>query len=224
MSGTDLEREQQEALVYVVDDDKSIRDAMAQYFQSEGQMRVQGYATGEEFLQGYEDRGPGCLVLDMINKLGMSGTALLRKLRERENALPAIVITGRPQWQDALEVMKLGAFDYLEKPIHVSALMDLVRQAIQREQANRAHRLKRKDTVARLEKLTDREQEILRHILEDRSSTEIATALGISPKTIEYHRTNVLLKMDVKTTIQLVRRVGQVEADSTWRPTSAENQ
>jgi FixJ family two-component response regulator len=194
-----------EAIVHIVDDDVEMRNAWAEMLLGPGQ-RTHTYASGEEFLKAYDDETHGCLILDMLFKVGMSGLALLNAMKEKRITLPTIVLTGRPQWHVAVDVMKLGAFDYIEKPVqNIPAFKDLIAHAIRRDREQRAAKLRLRDTVTRYHVLTPREREILTKILDDKSSSEIAAGLGLSQKTVEYHRTNMLTKMGVNSTIQLVR-------------------
>jgi len=209
VSEADSPREEPEAIVHIVDDDKAARDGLAQAISTPSR-RIQTYSSAEDFLRGYEDRAPGCLILDMRMPAGMSGVALMRQLRERRIIIPTIAVTGHPQWQVARDMMGLGAFDYVEKPIrNMPGFQDLVEQALRRDRDERIVRIKRLETLARLSTLSPREHEILDNIVDDKSSAEVANILGLSQKTVEGHRSTVLKKMGVESTVQLVRLLCQ---------------
>jgi two-component system response regulator DctR len=195
------------ATVFIVDDDASVREALAWLLRSR-HLLGEGYAGAEEFdamLQaGWTPTQPCCLLLD-VRMPGMSGLALFDKLVERGlvEVMPVIFLSGHADVPTAVTMVKRGAFDFCEKPFSDNALVDRVEQAIQRSQEVLAARLEQTLLQARLTELTERERDVMRLVVEGLPNKLIADQLDISVRTVEVHRARVFDKMEVKSAVEL---------------------
>ncbi|MEM6392132.1 MAG: response regulator [Planctomycetota bacterium] len=195
--------------VYVVDDDPAVLESMGWLLEREG-MTVTGFDRAESFLAqvGPDDRG--CLVAD-LRLPGMSGLDLMEAMRQRGVRMPVIVITGHGEVSLAVRALKGGAEDFLEKPYEPKQLVDRVRQACRKDLVQHEDDLEYADAADRLANLTRREREVLDHVVEGTLNKQIAIELGISHKTVEVHRSNMMHKMGVGSVAELVRLVMRVE-------------
>jgi len=195
------------ATVFIVDDDASVRDALAWLLRSR-HLLSETYATGEEFeamLQaGYAPAQPACLLLD-VRMPGMSGLALFDKLAGRGlvEVMPVIFLTGHADVPTAVDMVKRGAFDFCEKPFSDNALVDRVEQALRRSEELLEARREKKLVHTRLMELTERERDVMRLVVEGLPNKLIADQLDISVRTVEVHRARVFDKMDVKSAVEL---------------------
>ena len=194
---------QPEPTVFVVDDDRAMRDSLSWLLDSVG-LRVRSYATAAEFLADHDPAQPGCLVLD-VRMPGMSGLDLQAELARRGVELPTIVITGHAEVSMAVRAVKAGALDFIEKPFSDQLLLDRVRQALEIDLEAREVRRRREDARRRLATLTAREREVLDLVVAGKANKEIASALGLSTKTVEVHRAHVMSKMCVDSLAELIR-------------------
>lgn len=189
-----------ERTVFVVDDDEAVRDALAMLFRTAG-LKVQTFASASAFLQQAILRRPCCLVLD-IRMPGLTGTALQEVLAGRGVRLPIIFITGHGDIPMAVEAVRKGAWDFIEKPFDDSLLLSRVLGALEGEAASgqvpRAARQK-------MEQLSEREREVLECVLEGKPSRQIAEELHISVKTVEFHRGRIMQKLGVRSAAELFR-------------------
>jgi FixJ family two-component response regulator len=188
-----------ERTVFVVDDDEAVRDALDMLFRTAG-LRVQTFASAGEFLERARPSPPACLVLD-IRMPGMSGTALQERLAGRGERLPILFITGHGDIPMAVEAMKKGAYDFIEKPFDDQRLLCQVLDALEeRPAAGRSSA-----AAARLAQLSTREREVLERVLAGKPSREIAGELAISVKTVEFHRARIMQKLGVRSAAELFR-------------------
>ena len=188
--------------VYIVDDDEELRRSLGWLLESPGRT-FEACSNAEQFLAMYDPNQIGCLILD-FRLPGMSGIALLETLKARGSCLPAIVLTGHAETSLAVHALKLGAFDFIEKPFDHS-LPDRVRSAIElHEHALRAHQL-RASRWKRLAALTKREREVMSLVVRGDANKVIAYELGLSEKTVEVHRSRVMRKLNVGSLAELVR-------------------
>jgi len=194
---------QPEPTVFVVDNDRAMRDSLSWLLDSVG-LRVRSYATAAEFLADHDPAQPGCLVLD-VRMPGMSGLDLQAELARRGVELPTIVITGHAEVSMAVRAVKAGALDFIEKPFSDQLLLDRVRQALEIDLEVREVRRRREDALRRLATLTAREREVLNLVVAGKQNKEIASELGVSPKTVEVHRAHVMSKMCVDSLAELIR-------------------
>ena len=185
--------------VYIVDDDAAVRDSLSLM------LGLAGYATAlfadaESFLAGYRDDWAGCVVAD-LRLPGKSGLELQAELRARGSALPFIVMTAHGDVPSARTAFQAQAVDFLEKPFDHAQLRAAIGNAFSMEQL----RLARAAEVAKLATLTEREREVLEHAAQGLHAKEIAAALGISPRTVEVHKTRIMEKLGVRNVAELVR-------------------
>ncbi len=196
------ERDQTLGLVYVVDDDEAVRDSLQ--FLLEPAYRVRTFASAEDFLAGYDQKAIACLVLD-VRMPGMSGLQLQEELLARGSYLPVVFITGHGDVPMAVATMKKGAADFIEKPFEQAALKSLVERMLQRAREDAARIERQQLASALLAKLTAREQQVLERIVAGRLNKQIADDLGISIKTVEAHRANIMDKLNAGTVADLMR-------------------
>jgi FixJ family two-component response regulator len=189
--------------VYIVDDDEAVRDSLRWLLEANS-YRVRAYASAESFLAEYDEQQPGVLIVD-VRMPGMSGLELQEQLIARKSTMPVVFITGHGDIPMAISTMKKGAVDFLEKPFDETALREIVGRMF--EQANQ--RLSQAKAVrqheAMLARLTSREQQVLERIVAGRLNKQIADDLGISIKTVEAHRANIMEKLQVTTVADLMK-------------------
>lgn len=189
--------------VFIVDDDEAVRDSLRWLLEANG-YRVRAYVSAESFLEDYDPNQVGVLIAD-VRMPGMSGLELQEQLIARQAPLPIVFITGHGDVPMAVTTMKKGAIDFLEKPFNESDLREIVarmlEQATQRVSKFQAQR----DHEAMLARLTAREQQVLERIVAGRLNKQIADDLGISIKTVEAHRANIMEKLEVTTVADLMK-------------------
>jgi len=190
-------------IVYVVDDDPAMRSSLRWLIESVG-LVVHTCASAQEFLQTYHIGDPGCVVLD-IRMPGMSGLDLQAELTERQMYIPVLIITGYAEVPLAVRAMKAGAFDFIEKPFSDQTLLDRIRAALAQDAVARRQRTTRQEVEARLRLLTGRERDVLEGVATGKSNKQIAAAIGLSPKTVEVHRSHVMEKLKADSLAELIR-------------------
>lgn len=188
--------------VFVVDDDPAMRESLHLLVQSDGFLVV-SYATAEEFLEADNLSSPGCMLLD-VRMPGMNGLELQERLRDRQILLPLIMITGYGDVAMAVQAVKKGAFDFIEKPYDVQVLLDSMSRAIEWDAENRRHRAEAAAAAARLGQLTPRECEVLQFLAAGYSLRETGHELSRSVHTINRHTSNMMTKLGVHSRVQLV--------------------
>lgn len=202
-----------EPTVYVVDDDEAVRESLRALFQSV-HIPVAAFASAKEFLDAVEGPGIGCLIVD-LRMPGLSGLELQDRLAERQIHLPVIMITGHGDVTSAVRAMKAGAKDFIEKPFNEQLLLERVRACLE-ESAREKQIVNGFQAIkTRFNRLTQREQEILALVAQGTSSKIIARQLGISPKTVDVHRSRLMVKLGVKSLSELIRLAVQLEQHST---------
>jgi FixJ family two-component response regulator len=201
-SSTPQPKEEQ-PLVMIVDDDATVREALHELMLSASMHPICFASTRELLDAGVLDR-PGCLILD-VRLPGSSGLDLQNQLAASGNPKPIIFLTGHGDIPMTVQAMKLGAVDFLTKPVRDQALLDAVVAAIERDVAQRARANVVKHTVERLKALTPREREILAELARGRINKQMAYDLGISEVTVKLHRSNVMRKMEVTSLGELIR-------------------
>jgi two-component system response regulator FixJ len=190
-------------LVHVIDDDEAIRDSLA-FMLKAAKVEVETYESASAFLEALPKIKPGCVVTD-VRMPGMSGIELLRRLRQLKIDVPVIVITGHGDVSLAVEAMKCGAVDFLEKPFDDDALLAAVRAALDAQATDRAQKINRAAIQEKLASLSSREREVLEGLVAGSPNKTIAYDLGISPRTVEIYRANVMTKMEANSLSDLVR-------------------
>ena len=189
--------------VYVVDDDEAVRDSLQWLLEGKG-YRVHCFDSAESFLSRFDARDVGCLIVD-IRMEGMSGLELQDQLIERQSPLPIVFITGHGDVPMAVETMKKGAMDFIQKPFDEAQLLALV----ERMQAEAVGKFAQQQSAANrdalMAKLTGREAQVLERIVAGRLNKQIADDLGISIKTVEAHRANIMEKLNANTVADLLK-------------------
>ena len=189
--------------VYVVDDDEAVRDSL-QWLLEGNDYRVRCYESAEDFLSRYDTREVACLVAD-IRMVGMSGMELQDKLIERRSPLPIVFITGHGDVPMAVESMKKGALDFIQKPFQEASLLSIIEKMLDKARGSFAEHQKAANRDALMSKLTTREAQVLERIVAGRLNKQIADDLGISIKTVEAHRANIMEKLNANTVADLVK-------------------
>jgi RNA polymerase sigma factor (sigma-70 family) len=200
---TDTEPKDTLGVVYVVDDDEAVRDSL-QWLLEASAYRVQTYDSAEAFLAGFDPAAIACLILD-VRMPGMSGLELQDELLARKCNLPIIFITGHGDVPMAVSTMKKGAVDFIEKPFDQTALKALVERMLAQAREAAAAAERQRLNAALLARLTPREQQVLERIVAGRLNKQIADDLGISIKTVEAHRANIMDKLRANTVADLMR-------------------
>jgi two-component system, LuxR family, response regulator FixJ len=191
------------ALVHVIDDDDAIRQSLAFLLKS-AKIDVRTYVSAQAFLEAMPDMTSSCVITD-VRMPGMSGVDLLRRLKELNIGVPVIVITGHGDVPLAVEAMKIGATDFMEKPFDDEALLASVRSALKQRDAETRRQSERSEVEARLAALSPRERDVLNGLVAGRANKQIAFDLGISPRTVEIYRANLMNKMQAGSLSELVR-------------------
>ena len=189
--------------VYVVDDDEAVRDSL-QWLLEGKDYRVRCFESAESFLSRYDPREVACLIVD-IRMAGMSGLELQERLIERQSPLPIVVITGHGDVPMAVDSMKKGAMDFIQKPFNEGELVSLVERMLDHARDAFAQRQQSASRDALLSKLTGREAQVLERIVAGRLNKQIADDLGISIKTVEAHRANIMEKLNANTVADLLK-------------------
>lgn len=192
-----------DATIHVIDDDPAVRDSLTLLLQTEG-FRVRTHECARDFLGLVESRETGCVVTD-ARMPEMSGIELMETMKARNMSLPVVVITAYADVSLAVQAMKQGAFDFLEKPFDNDALLSSVRLALAYEREEQFRAAETQTIQARLSTLTTREGEVLSKLLHGLPNKVIGRELGISVRTVEVHRANVMLKMNAGSLSELVR-------------------
>lgn len=189
--------------VFIVDDDEAVRNSLCLLLKSL-KLAAVAYGSAAEFLAAHNPELPGCAVLD-VRMPGMSGLELQHELNRRGTILPVIFITGHGDVPMAVEAMRHGAFEFLQKPFRDQELIDCIQRAVARDLQNRAQLGEREQILARLKTLTSREEEVLRLVTQGKANKVVAADLGISQRTVEVHRAHLMEKMGASSLAQLVR-------------------
>lgn len=190
------------SVVHLIDDDEDVRRALAFLLGTAG-LAVQVYESASDFLARQDASATGCIVTD-VRMPGIDGLELLRRLREKECAAPVIVMTGHADVPMAVDAMKNGAVDFIEKPFADASLLDAIARAIK---LSERPAVPGQDPAARerFATLSDRERQVLSGLLAGLPNKAIAYDLGLSPRTVEVHRANVMSKTGVSSLSELVR-------------------
>lgn len=207
----------QEPKVTVIDDDPSVRKAIARLLQSAG-LQVATHASAQEYLEQYDPDAPGCLVLDLAMP-DLNGLALQDALATRGNPPPIIFLTGQATVPDSVLALKHGAADFLTKPVDESTLLEAVRSAIAKDRTERSKRAEDAEIAQRMAMLTPREVQVLRYVVAGNLNKQIASELGTVEKTIKVHRARVMEKLKVQSLAELVMLAAQAGITASHAPT-----
>ena len=189
--------------VHIVDDDPSMLNYLSELV-STIDYKSKTYDSANDFLSAYTDDGLGCLILD-LRLPGISGLELQQQLVDKNIDLPVIMISGFGDVSTAVKAMKAGVLDFLEKPFKGQDLLDLIHNAVSKHKAVRRKNSSQNKTLELINSLTKREKEVMEHVVTGMLNKDIAKQLGISIKTVEVHRSNVMDKMAVNSVADLVR-------------------
>jgi FixJ family two-component response regulator len=192
--------------VFIIDDEKAMRESLKTLMETVG-LNSKTYSSADKFLEDYDQKIHGCLVVD-VRLPGMSGLELQAKLIQEGIKLPVIVITGHGDVPMAVQAMKMGALNFIEKPFRDQVLLDNIQKAIDFDAKMRNEQTKNVESKIKLESLTPREREIIGLLVTGKPNKAIAFELGISQKTVDFHRANILKKMGVESVVGLVRLLG----------------
>ena len=197
-------------VVFVVDDDEAVCRSLSLLIEDIG-LEVKTFTSAPAFLSAYDPAQPGCLVLD-VRMSGMSGLELQSRLKELDYGIPTIIITGHADVPMAVEAMKAGALAFIEKPFRDQVLLDNIQRAIDWDARTRRRRQEMRDVQSRIRLLTPREREIMDLLVQGKTNKAIAYELGISQKTVDFHRANILQKVEVASVVELVRLTQKAKA------------
>jgi len=198
-----LDSEEALGVVYVVDDDEGVRDSL-QYLLEASRYEVHTFPSAEAFLSQFDPHAIAVLILD-VRMPGMSGLQLQEELLARKAPFPIVFVTGHGDVSMAVSTMKKGAVDFIEKPFNQSELKGLVDRLLVQARERAAAAERQRMNAALLARLTAREQQVLERIVAGRLNKQIAADLGISIKTVEAHRANIMDKLEANTVADLMR-------------------
>jgi two-component system response regulator FixJ len=190
-------------LVHLVDDDDSVRRSVCFMLKTSG-FSVKSYASGNELLKDFRKLEPGCILLD-IRMPGMDGLEVQQELRKSGVDLPVIIMTGHGDIPLSVRAMKAGAIDFIEKPFEKAALLEAIDEAFATLSRGNSGRERAKAAIVRLQALTPREREVLDGLAKGLPNKTIAYDLGISPRTVEIHRANLMIKLEVRSLSEALR-------------------
>lgn len=195
--------------VFVVEDDEAVRDSLELLLKSSDK-GVKTYPTANAFLEDYSDDMAGCIVLD-IRMPGMDGMELQRRLNEKNSILPIIFVTGHGDVPMAVDAMKQGAVDFIQKPYREEDLLKKIEEALEQDREQRKTLGQKQEIQRRINMLTPRETEIMDRMIAGQANKVIAIELDISQRTVEIHRSRVMHKMGTHSLAHLVRMVMSVK-------------
>lgn len=196
--------------VFIVDDDEAVRDSLGLLMKSIG-LRAETFALATDFLEVYSPQRFGCIILD-IRMPGMSGLDLQKELNRIGSVLPIIFITGHGDVPMAVQAMREGAMDFIQKPFRDQDLIDRVHSALQLDSEKRERSEQHDQIRSNLQRLTGRETEILERIVNGQLNKVIAMELSLSQRTVEVHRARVMEKMSARSVADLVRMVTEIRS------------
>jgi two-component system response regulator FixJ len=190
-------------LVHLVDDDEAIRRSVGFMLKTSG-FHVRTYQSGVDLLKSAGNLEPGCILLD-IRMPGMDGLEVQAALRDKGITLPVIIMTGHGDVTLAVQAMKAGALDFIEKPFEKAVLLSALEHGIDRLKRSAANVERADEAAVRLQALTPRERDVLDGLAKGLPNKTIAYDLGISPRTVEIHRANLMSKLEVKSLSEALR-------------------
>ena len=194
---------QPEPVIFVIDDDDAVRQSL-EFLLRTAQMNVRSFKSAKAFLEVLPEISSGCIITD-VRMPDISGIDLLRKVKERNLDIPVIVVTGHGDIALAVEAMKIGAVDFLEKPFDDDQLIAAVRATLSKTADTAARNAELAQVHEKLAALSNREREVLDGLVAGKANKVIAFDLGISPRTVEIYRANLMTKMEANSLSDLVR-------------------
>ena len=203
------------ATVFIVDDDQSVRTALARLMRSAG-LHAETFASAKEFLEREHRDGPGCMVLD-LSMPGSTGLELQQDMAAADIDLPIVFLTGHGNVPSSVKALKSGAVDFLEKPVDEDRLLSAIKDAVEQDIQTRRDRDKLSEIQGRVARLTRRELQVFRLVVQGKLNKQAAGELGMSEKTVKVHRARVMQKMEADSLAELVRlaqRAGELSSES----------
>lgn len=191
------------ALVHVVDDEPAIQTLFANIGRVAG-LAVATHGSAAEFFAAYDPSRPGCLVLD-LNLPDRTGIEVLQDLAARQCPIPVVFMSGMARVSEAVRALKLGSIDFVEKPFDVQVMIDAVRKALATDIERRTSSANVSEIERRFARLSPREVEVMELVVRGAANKDVAARLGLSPKTVEVHRSNVMRKTEANSLAELVR-------------------
>ncbi len=201
--------------VFIVDDDQSVRTALARLMRS-ASLHAETFASAKEFLEREHPDGPGCMVLD-LSMPGSTGLELQQDMAAADIDLPIIFLTGHGNVPSSVKALKSGAVDFLEKPVDDDRLLSAIKHAVEQSVRTRRDRAKLSEIQGRVARLTRRELQVFRLVVQGKLNKQVAAELGMSEKTVKVHRARVMQKMEADSLAELVllaKQAGEVSSDS----------
>ena len=199
-------------MVFVIDDDASVRRGLERLLRSDG-LDVECFASANQFMARQAPDRPACILLD-LRLPGASGLEVQDTLARARQNIPIIFMTGYADVGSSVRALKAGAVDFLVKPLSDQALLDVVHDALERSRTMRRQRAEHAGIRARFDLLTPRERDVLRHMLRGLLNKQIASELGISEKTVKFHRGHVMSKTGAGSVAELVRQAEKIHLDT----------
>jgi len=194
-----------ETVVYVVDDDQAVRTSMRRLI-GQVDLGIETFSNATDFLENYSAEKISCLILD-VRMPGMSGIDLQKRLIEEGIEVPVIIVTGHGDIQMAVEAVRRGAINFLEKPFRAQVLLDSIQHALDKDRLRRQRHVAAEEMNVRFALLTEREREVVNEVVAGKTNKEIAKALGVTPQAIDARRSRAMSKLGVGTVPQLVECV-----------------
>lgn len=192
-------------VINIVDDDRMARESL-KWLAESAHLHVQEFDRGMEFLSKFNSDTPGCVVLD-VRMPDINGMELFARLKDTGADIPVIIVTGHADVAMAVRAMKAGAFDFVEKPYNDALMLEVIQNALTRDQYSRDRQTRVNEIKQKVNRLTPRESEVMQLVINAKQNKVIASELSISIKTVELHRANLMNKMDVTSPTELVRLV-----------------
>ncbi len=190
--------------IYIIDDDDAVRASLHSLLSVRSDLLIRGFRSGDRFLEEHDDLDPGVLMLD-FHMPGATGLDVLEAIRDDGDKFVSIILTGQGNVALAVQAMKTGALDFLEKPYEAEQLLETVDTAFSRLEADSAEASRAETARAQIDALSPRERDVLRGLIEGRSNKIIAFELGISPRTVEVYRSNLMDKLNVRSLSEALR-------------------
>ena len=190
-------------VINIIDDDRLARESL-KWLAESAHLSVREFECGHAFLDHFDGSIPGCVVLD-VRMPDINGLELYARLKESGASIPVIIVTGHADVAMAVRAMKAGAYDFVEKPYNDALMLELIQNAIAYDSDKRENQVKVDDVRRRIGRLTPREHEVMQFVLNSKQNKVIASELGISIKTVELHRANLMAKMNAASPTELVR-------------------